>query len=1130
MEQLEDMGAFGRDPDSEQAIREDLERTDTRPPLQYSQESISDCEVSFGQSSFWESRKRLFNSWVFEAKRTTSWMELKDLPFFFRFALRRPIMDERSFQATLQAMSVRLEIPMGDVRRPYTHPIGRSRELMFGIDVNRERKAHVSSRFRNVLPRVAAENMDKVREEARRLVQDDDEDTQNLTRRQLWTVYEHVQNGSVLLETATWHYRDAFNTQDMSDETLAICLQHFGIPTNHIPNNERNARRGSSNCSVPSGSESFKEEIENVAVAKVTERSIIDELANYIGLYRGGALQEHEVVPMIQHCLDGLELEANIISDILTDFDKSEALAAELIWEDALFYDTPSSSEEDEGPCEEQKNPYRAVTVPDPHVNEGKSPDDAAASLADGSKSHDGPASKDMDDRDDFKDNELKSEAMSTDRPPTSPSAIPPGTSSHVDEAESKVQPPPTPRAKPASLAPAIEEFGSQADVESDREPPRDRANVGRRRPSSPDNGMTTGIWGLLMSTKEARKLAHKMKLPQHTIDEQVRSISPRRLKERRASYAKTIVTFPKSKRKASMALHGDSPHKSPKHGDHSDLFAREGENQETFMLSHFDRDTIPSDDVCVRCLRLRCECVYGSSPRSRSEPQCPTCSQRPCICGRLDQLDETIPVTHPNANASFDGPKVDLADRTRPTRPKQSGTLLAYLTQVLDDDDVLASIKELERLSSAEATIAKAKAILGHIQQGLDAGEELDATETDDREAVRILLALIQSSQTLAEHSDKRHSDARGENASTTSIDDCDERVAEDPDLGSSLLDSSFGHGYVPTPPVTSASDSPETQSKVANGSVFRANNTPLAKSISHDLPAPAPNCRAPRFESSSGIEDVVQPSRFQAGMFPDSLAGGDSSRAENHSDSPARSESSTARGHPSRTEIQSPPLSTASLSEQVSEHSVDAEGDTDCDNWGAPLMRQPSSISCNKGNREVQTQPTPSLGTGAKQLPTSTPPPSLGPPLNELPKSTPPATPRPEPKEMPKTMNATAQSCLKSPEFGSLPLWPAQPGLPGKAGMEWMGLVPKKALEHAKEEAFKQRKSLAFYLEERRAVRTRIKKENDFANSKMSAHSFFQSSNGLSGPSGTGTTPTLNKLFDKYRGTSDSDLSPVL
>lgn len=94
----------------------------------------------------------------------------------------------------------------------------------------------------------------------------------------------------------------------------------------------------------------------------------------------------------------------------------------------------------------------------------------------------------------------------------------------------------------------------------------------------------------------------------------------------------------------------------------------------------------------------------------------------------------------------------------------------------------------------------------------------------------------------------------------------------------------------------------------------------------------------------------------------------------------------------------------------------------------------------------------------------------------------------------------------------------------------MEWMGLVPKKALEHAKEEAFKQRKSLAFYLEERRAVRTRIKKENDFANSKMSAHSFFQSSNGLSGPSGTGTTPTLNKLFDKYRGTSDSDLSPVL
>ena len=83
-------------------------------------------------------------------------------------------------------------------------------------------------------------------------------------------------------------------------------------------------------------------------------------------------------------------------------------------------------------------------------------------------------------------------------------------------------------------------------------------------------------------------------------------------------------------------------------------------------------------------------------------------------------------------------------------------------------------------------------------------------------------------------------------------------------------------------------------------------------------------------------------------------------------------------------------------------------------------------------------------------------------------------------------------------------------------------MGMTPQTALEHAKKEAFSQRKSLSFYLEERRAIRTRMKKENPFANSVYSDHSFFQSSNGLSSSSGMATIPALNKLFDKYRGTS--------
>ncbi|KAF6238344.1 hypothetical protein HO173_003624 [Letharia columbiana] len=1158
MEQLEDMGGFGDDPDGEEAIREDLERTDTRHPLQNSQGSISECEVSFGESSFWESRKRLFNSWIFQANRPRSWIKRKDLPVFFRFALRRPIMDERSFQATLQAMNLQLETPMGDVRQPHTRPIGRSRELMFGIDVDQEKKVHVSSRYRRVLPRGAAENMDRVREEASRMVQHDDEDVQQLTRRQLLTVYEHVQNGSVPLETAAWHYRDTFNNADMSDETLLICLQQFGMPTDHIPTKERSARRVSAHCRFSSGVEMFREEIENFPVLDLDEKEgrIVKELVNYIGLYRSGAFQEHEVIPMIQHCLEGLPLEVNVISDILTDLDKDEQTAAILMWEDACFNDnsslsseplvissssSSSSEEENERSHEDRENPLRAIVAPDPHANEERDHAAAAALPVDGSKSPGGPTTEDMDYRGDFKENESEqSEAMSIDQASKSPPAVPPGERpnvySYANEAESSVQPPGTPRPKPASLAPATEQSASEADVESDREPPRHRANVGRRRPSSPDNGMTTGIWGLLMPTKEARKLAYKMKLPQDTIDEQVRSISPRRTKRRRASYAKTIVTFPKSKRKASMALHGDTPLKSPKHGDHSDLFAREGEDQETFVLSHFDRDAIRSEDMCMRCLRLPCECVYGSSPRSRAEPECPKCLQQLCKCGQFPQLDEAVPTAPPSANQSVDALKAKLADRTRPQPTKQSVTLLAYLARMLDNDNVLASIKQLERLHPANTIIVDTKAILDHIQQGIGAGEDLNTDGEDDQEAIRILHVLIQSSRTLVDYSQRLHREATEGNTSITSADDCQDELGEGPDLESSLLNSSSGHEYVlapPSKPVASGAASPEIQSNVANRSFFQAIDTPLGKGVSPYIPTPAPD--------SSVIEDAAQPSRFQAGAFPGSSAAGDPSRAETHSSSSAGGEFATAGGHPSPADIPSdspaggPPSSTADLSEQVSDSPIEAEDGTDYDTFGASLTRQPYSDLRDTGNGEAETRSLPSPRPGvrglqrdvsppsprpeAKQLPTSIPSPSPRPPLMELPESTPPATPRLASKDLSKNTNATAQSCLKSPSFDSLPLWPAQPGRPEKAGKEWMNMTPKKALEYAKEEAFSHGKTLAFFLEERRAVRTRIKKENDFANTNLSNHSFFQSSNGLSGSSGTANTPALNKIFDKYR-----------
>ena len=1124
VELLQDMGGFGHDPDSEQAIRKDLERTDSRPPLQYSKDSISEYAVSFGESSFWESRKRLFNSWLFQADRPNTWIKRKDLPKLFRFALYRPIMDERTFHWTLQMMNVQLETSMGDVRKPYTRPSGRSRELMIGIDVDHEKDEHVSSIFKDLLPTDTADNMDKAKEEADRRAQQDDEDVQQLTRRQLWAVYEHVQNGSVELEKATWHYRDAFNS-DMSDESLITCLQQYGIPTDHIPSDKRKARRSSAHSPFSKDVVSLREEVRSIQTREETE--VLKELSNYIGLYRGGAFQEYEVIPMIQQCLEGFSLESAAISDILTDLEKDEETCALLMWEDACFYKSSSSSEEEkEGSPKAQENPLRAVLVPESHPNEGDDLDATEVPSTHGTSPRDIPATEDMECRDDFSEvvpEALK--AMSIDQPIESPPADPPGkilTYGRVDEAESSVQPPATPRPKNASLPSVTEDNNSQMDAEIDDEQPRGRSKV-RRRSSSPENGMTTGIWGLLMPTKEARELAYKLKLPQYTIDEQVRSISRRRTSRRRASRGKSVASFPKSKRKASLALHRDTPSKSPKQCDNSDIFAREGEDQRAFVLSHFDSEAILSEDACMRCSRSPCECAYVSSLPPKSE------------------LDDGLLTQPPSGKPTFDA---KLTDRSRPKSQQESVPLLAWLSRVLENDDMLARLKYLERECLGPRTASDADKLWDHMQQSTRNGTKIYISGDDDREALRILSILIRPSRTLLNKSHESDHEVTGQEVPATNANSCHGGMEEDSDLESSLLNSSPSHEYLRAPPsnsVANAAASQEPPSKVTEGEVFQGISPPLAKCVSHYLPTPASESGAPSIERSSDDEYAVSPPGFNAGTIADFAKADDPPSTERRSTSTGGRKFSSPGGYATGAEIlpdspaRSPPPSTADRGNHVSDQLVDVEGDTDYGHFGTSLTRQPHSNFRVTGNSEVEMRPSspvpgvrevhgnispPPPGVGVEHTPTSIPPSSPKPLAKELSISTPPETPRLGYAKLPGKMNATAQSCLKDSAFDSLPLWPSQPGLPKRAGKEWMNMTPKQALEHAKAEAFSQRKSLAFYLEERRAVRARIKKKNHYANSKISDDRFFQNSNGSAGSSGTATTLALNKLFDKYRG----------
>ena len=1119
-EQLKEMGGFGKDPDSEEALWEEINRDDTRAPLQQSQASDSECEPLVGESSFWVSRTRLFRSWIFQAKRPPSWIQEKDLPLFFRFALGRPIMDELSFQYILKALDLRLDESTGRAGLPSSKPVGRSGKLLLGIDPDLVKPRHPSHTLKDILPRGAAEDADGAWEAFREIVQDDDEDMRELLQTQLRAVYKHVQNGSVPLESATWHYRDAFDKQNMSDETLVLCLQHFSIPTDHITINEQKSPQGSSHCQSPSSEES----------EKIT-------LRNYVGLYRSGMLLEDEAIQMIRDCLYGLKIDPDLISEILNDLEKDEGTAASLIWEDTcaeevIWEDTcaeeddeymasSSSSDEDNKPYGDHGNSLRAVMIPDPLANDGKDQIAAVSLPVDEINPPGRTTTEDLDNRDGFNEEEShKSEAIM--EPPAMLSGKLP-IHSGADKARGSTLPPGTPR--PASVLSVTETLNSQGHAALDREPPSGRTNIGRRRTSSPDEGMTTGLWGLPMRTEEARRLAYKLKLPQNCIDEQICSISPSRERRRRATYAENVVTLPKSKRKASIVLHRGTAPKSPKHDDHSYLFAREGEDQENFVLSHFVGDESPVP-ACDKCLSLCCQCGNKSS-----------------------QVDKAAQAAPCKGNLSSDGPVTKLVDRTRADPPKQSVTLLTYLARVLDDKDVLASIRQLEWLPKTVEVVSYAKKVRHHIKQAICDGERLVVAGMEDREVVRILHHLVESSGTLANHSKKLHHETKEEDDSTISVNNCHDESQEGPDKGLGLRNSSPDHEHVHVPPsdhISNAAVSPEKQSEVANDAVFQANNTPPAKGVSPYLPtaAPeAPDSGVSRLKSNSGSEDAAQPSRFQTATAPDPSTAGDSSRSEIRSRSPGGCKNSPAGGHSSQTKF-SPESSagctfssTAELSGQVSDNPVGAEGDTD-DTSGAPFTKSPSVSGSSDGKIPLSLLASPaakppddndspqSPKANAKQLTSNTPPPSQSPPLKQSCEDVPSATSTLGSREMSRDSKATHRLDSPSPGFENLPIWPPKPGLPGKDRLKWKGMTSNRALDRAKKKAFRERKSLAFYLEGQRAVRTRIKRENDLANSKWSDHSFFQGTNGSSGSSGFVTTQALNKLFDKYRGTSNIHL----
>lgn len=1143
----EEMGCF--DVSEERIIREELAAPDTRPPFQYPPYSSAEKGLSRGDFGFMESLRKYFNAWAFQAESPDSWIKPEHLPKYFRFAMRRPFMSKMAFQIAMRDFDIHLDLGMEYKRLERTHTVGRSRELRFGLDLDHS-KQHVSHRLKNLLPVGGdlsnGEENEIVEEEAAQLRRDDERNREQDLRQRLWTVYENVNNGHIDLKEAPQYYCNAFQHHHMDNYVLIIWLQQFGLPVDHISTDERSAYRGTTQSPFSASKDELKEDPTTDSFDDKRCKKIIGELVNYIGLYRFGAYTEDEVVPMLKDCLVGLKLDDEIIGDILTDFNIEAEQAALLMWEDACDSSSLSSgncetsssaTDENEAPNQDQEFIEGKAHVPQDFEAEGHvatSQDSQAAFRSSVSFSVQGNQTSDRAESEDahregFTSIQSVAHPESTDIPPASTgplaSAGQTRTSTRNSNLESRTQRSGTPMPKSTSSIPPTRGCSSRHSNHVDLH--GTVANINElRRPSSPINGMTNDIWGLLMPTREAREIAsHALKLPRDCV-QNIRSITPRRLKARRASLARETVTFPKTKRKASLVIQGDSPLKSPKRQDHSDLFARDGEDQESFVMSHFDVMTISSKrksgNVCMACLHLPCQCVSGSHDRRDMENRCPRCMQATCVCYRLNETGEA----NPNKRVSNNARTGKLAKKSSSNQSKHTNPVLGYLSRILHDDDVLASMKELEQLSMCDAILEDVKTVLNHLKQGVQNGEIVNGPGDRDSEALAILNRIVSSSEVLMVHLDGLHDNAGDEDdvgaaVLPTSPERRQRQAEEVAELGSSLLNS---HLSSDLDPQTSLLERPIVDSTAK--ALDRQPDVPLEficqKSKTSPLPNFTPQSLVDMSSPKSSNDDeigygasihcttspTISQTAFSAKEISVNLGYQESSR---HPDSSLIRQpnlhlySNAYIEDTSHSAAKTTPFASTGLEDEELPTALGIEL------FGATLTRQP----------KVYLQKNPYLEATDRTDVEATQSPSPIQPMVELPKATsePPPTPKLGIKKLRTPSNPTVQADLQTQGcFDSLPIWPTQPEMQG-AGEVWSKMEPQQALEYAMDDALRQRKSFPFYLEERRAVRARIKQEKEEADSILLNDRFFQTPNASSGAT---VSASLNKIFDTYRGMS--------
>ncbi len=212
-------------------------------------------------------------------------------------------------------------------------------------------------------------------------------------------------------------------------------------------------------------------------------------------------------------------------------------------------------------------------------------------------------------------------------RPRTCSTSLAQLTKKPTEMYQSLIERPGTPSPKSVQLVAASWQPYLQRTCPWIRYVPNDEMYDSGYMSTSPENGMTSDMFGLSLPTNKAREVAAKLGLPSDYIQEQVRSRTPRRVKTKKFLKASINVTFPSRKRKASMDVNSPGI-KIPKRNAIPDLFAQDDEDHEKFIHDYFTWEVLQElKRYCLSCNRLRCTCrkrkrpstSQGSKSRKRS-------------------------------------------------------------------------------------------------------------------------------------------------------------------------------------------------------------------------------------------------------------------------------------------------------------------------------------------------------------------------------------------------------------------------------------------------------------------------------------------------------------------------------